>query len=260
VKAKSAERVLDILELLASRQGGLTQAEIAHSLEIPVSSASILCRSLVARRYAQPDGSGRRLVLGVRAFETGSSFVHQISPVDSARPVMEGLSREFGQTCHLAILDGRDVVYLDRIDPPRSAVQLVTSIGSRIPAARTAVGRAQLAFLSDGELAARFLADTVAVATIEACREEVRRSGWAAEYGLTTPGIGCVAAPVFGHAAMPVCAIGLTFLEAEASGIEQRAGPRLVEVTGELSRTCGFTDGAVAAAAVPNPARERRTP
>ena len=243
VNAKSAERVLDILELVTTTPDGLSRSEIAEQLGIPKSSASVLLRSLVERRYLQSDGSGRRLKLGIKAFETGSAFLHQVSLLDAAREVLDELVRELNETCHLAVLDGTDVVYLEKVDPPHSAVQLVTFVGSRLPAAWTAVGRAQLAFLPEEDLIGRYSpaqANARALKIIRACREQIRQRQWASECGETTAGIGCLAAPVFGHAGLPIAAIGATFLEARAARLAVSAGPRLREAALEISRLQGY--------------------
>jgi DNA-binding IclR family transcriptional regulator len=243
VNAKSAERVLDILELVTASKDGLSRTEIAERLRIPKSSASILLRSLVARKYLRPDGSGRRLRLGIRAFETGSAFLRQVSLRDIARPLMNELVQEFGQTCHLAVIDGTDVVYLEKVDPPHTAVQLVTFVGSRLPAAWTAVGKAQLAYLPDDDLNQRYgssPSDRKALRVIRAGRNKIRSRGWASECGETTPGIGCLAAPVFGYVGIPIAAIGATFLEVRASALSASAGPRLREAALEISRLNGF--------------------
>jgi IclR family transcriptional regulator, KDG regulon repressor len=246
VNPKSAERVLDILEFVAGTREGHTRSQIAASLGIPKSSASALLRSLVMRGYLHETADGRRLTIGVRAFETGSGFLRQVSLREIARPLMDELVAEFAHTCHLAVLDDRDVVYLDKVDPPRSAVQLVTSIGTRLPAANTAVGRAQLAFVDDSELEARFsqpTRDDVALDKLRGVRDEVRARGWASEHGETTPGIGCVAAPIFDYSGRPIGAIGATYLEATALGFELEAGPRLRVAGLEISRLGGFRAG-----------------
>jgi DNA-binding IclR family transcriptional regulator len=240
VNPKSAERVLDILELVAATPSGMSRSAIASGLRIPKSSASALLRTLVARGYLHGSAERGRLTIGVRAFETGSGFLRQISLHDLARPAMDRLVGEFEHTCHLAVLDGSDVVYLDKVDPPRSAVQLVTSVGARLPAATTAVGRAQLAFLDDDELEERYADADDTLAAIRSCRDLVRERGWASESGETTPGVGCVAAPIFDHAGRPVGAIGATYLEATADGFASTAGPRLREAALEISRLRGF--------------------
>jgi IclR family transcriptional regulator, KDG regulon repressor len=242
VNAKSAVRVLDILEFVAAGPSGLSRAEIAETLGIPKSSASILLRTLVDRQYLRQDPATKRLKLGVRTFETGQSFLRQVSIRDAARPALDALVREFGRTCHLATLDGRDVVYLDKVDPPQAAVQLVTFIGSRLAAVHTAVGRAQLAHLSDEDLELRFDAasDVDALRAIRASRGDIRRRGWASEHGETTPGICCVAATIMSHSGAPIAAIGITYLDAASADFEEAAGTRLRDAAHDVSLLQGY--------------------
>jgi DNA-binding IclR family transcriptional regulator len=246
VSPKSAERVLDILELVADTPEGLSRSEIAAKLSLPSSSASVLLRSLVERGYLQAAADTRRLMIGVRAFETGSGFLRQMSLRDIARAEMDELVRELGQTCHLAVLAGRDVVYLDKADPARAAVALVTSVGARLPAAATAVGLAQLAFLDDRDLENRYgdePRDDGAIEAVRTNRQLIRRRGWASERGQTTPGVGCVAAAIFDHTGAPIGAIGATYLEGTAPGFELASGPRLRDAALEISRRSGYTVG-----------------
>jgi DNA-binding IclR family transcriptional regulator len=245
VNAKSAERVLDVLELVAGTTDGLSRNAIAVHLGIPKSSASVLLRGLLARQYLHETADGKRLTIGVRAFETGSGFLRQTSLRDLARPAMNELVAEFAQTCHLAVLDGRDVVYLDNVDPPQTAVRLATSVGARLPAANTAVGRAQLAFLDDAELEERYGKPTRANASLDnlrRLRKKINAQGWASECNETTPGIGCVAAPILDHNGRPVGAIGATYL-ATARDFDLQAGPRLRRAALEISRLNGFVPG-----------------
>jgi IclR family KDG regulon transcriptional repressor len=242
VNAKSAVRVLDILEFVAAGPSGLSRAEIAQALGIPKSSASILLRTLVERQYLREDAATKRLKLGVRTFETGQSFLRQASLRDAARPALDALVREFGRTCHLAILEGRDVVYLDKVDPPQAAVQLVTFIGSRLAAVQTAVGRAQLAHLSDEDLGLRFDAasDADALRAVRASRAHICRRGWASEHGETTPGICCVAAAIMSHSGAPIAAIGITYLDAASADFEEAAGRRLRDAAHDVSLLQGY--------------------
>jgi DNA-binding IclR family transcriptional regulator len=165
---------------------------------------------------------------------------------DITRAAMDDLVRDLGQTCHLAVLAGRDVVYLDKVDPPHALVQLVTSVGARLPAASTAVGLVQLAFLDDRDLEARYGSeprDDDAIERIHASRQLIRRRGWASERGQTTPGVGCVAAAIFDHTGVPIGAVGATYLEATAHGFDLASGPRLRETALEISRRSGYGVG-----------------
>ena len=94
---KSADRVLDVLELVAGTTDGLSRNGIARHLGIPKSSASVLLRGLVDRQYLHETADGKRLTIGVRAFETGSGFLRQTSLLDLARPAMNELVAELGR-------------------------------------------------------------------------------------------------------------------------------------------------------------------
>src|SRR5260370_13996877 len=93
-------------------------------------------------------------------------------------------------TSHFAVLEGDEVVYLAKQAPPGTGVRLASSLGARLSAWTTAVGKAQLAFGDEraGPEAAR----------AAGALEEVRRRGYAVDEGTTAAGIRCVAAPVFG--------------------------------------------------------------
>src|SRR5829696_1122016 len=89
---KSADRALDILELLSDSGPGLTLAEIAKALGIARSSAHGLVHTLLARHYiAVDDGRGRRFRLGVRLVQLGLSVVDRIDLRTAARPHIERL-------------------------------------------------------------------------------------------------------------------------------------------------------------------------
>ena len=107
----------------------------------------------------------------------------------------------------------------------------------------TAVGLAQLAFLDDRELESRYRdppRDDLALERIRACRQLIRRRGWASERGETAPGVPCVAAPIFDHAGTPIGAVGATYLEATARGFDLSWGPRPREAAPDISRQSGF--------------------
>ena len=119
----------------------------------------------------------------------------------------------------------------------------MTSVGARLPAANTAVGRAQLAFLEDAELEERYSKPTRAQASIDKVRrlrDTISAQGWATECNETTPGVGCVAAPILDHNGRPIGAIGATYLAATVDDFALRAGPRLLRAALEISRLSGF--------------------
>ena len=187
---RSVTRALDILTLLSTDAGPLHLAEVARAVGIPKSSALQLLRALTSRGFLTADANGG-YSLGVATFGIGASYLRSMTPVRSVEPELKTLTHLLGVTSHFAVLDGDEVVYLAKNDPPDSAFGLASSLGARLSALHTAVGKAQLAYCWDaGQIAAvgpEYPARMAAVRTL----------GYAVDDGDTAAGIRCVAAPVF---------------------------------------------------------------
>ncbi len=186
---RSVSRALAILDLIAAAEQPLTLSSISRGLGVPKSSALSLLRALVAAEYAEVSEHGE-YTLGVHSFEVGSAYVRMTTPVRAAERQLQALTDALGVTSHFAVLDGDEVVYLAKYDPPGLGFRLASALGARLPARLTAVGKAQLAFAPGfdtagaGEPLARELA-------------RVRVDGYAIDEGHTATGIRCVASPVF---------------------------------------------------------------
>jgi DNA-binding IclR family transcriptional regulator len=186
--SRSVLRALEILDLLAATERPLGLAQIAKEFGIPKSSCLALLRALCARNFARQEPGGA-YVLGVRTFEVGAAYLRAVTPVGAATPELRALTERLGMTSHFAVIEGDEVVYLAKQDPPGTGVRLASSLGARLSAWTTAVGKAQLAFR-----------DPVVAGTADSreALQEVRRRGYAVDEGTTAAGIRCVAAPVFG--------------------------------------------------------------
>src|SRR6185437_5320946 len=123
--------------------GRLTLAQIVRRTCLPRSSAHRMLERLVQLRWLRR--SGRDYELGMRLVELGSLAVHQDRLVRAAGPLLAELHRATGLVVHLAVLDGADVVYLDKVGD-RMIGALPTRVGARQPAHCTAVGKAILAY------------------------------------------------------------------------------------------------------------------
>ena len=111
--------------------GRLTLAQIVRRTGLPRSSAHRMLERLVQLRWLRR--SGRDYELGMRLVELGSLAVHQDRLVRAATPLLHELHRATGLVVHLAVLDGADVVYLDKIGD-RMTAAIPTRVGGRQPA------------------------------------------------------------------------------------------------------------------------------
>src|ERR1700722_6690492 len=126
--------------------GRLTLAQIVRRTGLPRSSAHRMLERLVQLRWLRR--SGRDYELGMRLVELGSLAVHQDRLVRAARPLLDELHRATGLVVPLAVFDGPDVLYLEKVGD-RFVSAIPTRVGGRQPAHCTAVGKAMLAFCDD---------------------------------------------------------------------------------------------------------------
>ncbi len=188
--------------------GRLTLAQIVRRTGLPRSSAHRMLDRLVQLRWLRRNG--RDYELGMRLVELGSLAVHQDRLVRAADPLLDELHRATGLVVHLAVLDGPDVVYLEKIGDQR----IPTRVGGRQPAHCTAVGKAILAYGDrDAEVDLRVRKTRYSISTgarLAAELAKVRAHGVAFEREESLPGFGCVAAPIGSPgeavAAVSVCA------------------------------------------------------
>jgi DNA-binding IclR family transcriptional regulator len=255
---KSAERLLDVLDLLARQARPVPTMTIARECGIPKSSAHHLLNVMRARNFVTYYETERAWGLGVSAFEIGSAYLRSGPLQRLGRHLLVELTTRTGETSHLAMLHGTEVLYIDKEQPAGSVTKLVTEIGVRLPAHLTAVGRAILAELPEAQIRALYANQPLVVRTghgpgsVDALLrdlEQVRGTGFALDDGLVTPGISCLACPVFSHEGVPAAAIGVTFVTAQRTPDDVQLAADLVrDVSGRLSANLGYvapSDGAL---------------
>lgn len=210
-------RVVRILDLLANAEKPQPLGTIAATIGAPKSSVHGILQDLVAEGFVESSEPGHYTV-GLKAFEVGSALLRRSDAVIAAAAELSALTRRLEITSHYAVLAQTDVLYLCKVDPPLSGVQLASSVGSRLPAHLTAVGKACLAWLDDSEVVAHVDLSVVdsagrrrTKAQLAADLTVVRERGHAVDNGETVAGIHCVAAPVFD---LTGCcgAVGVSFL------------------------------------------------
>ena len=140
---RSTARVLDILELLEHVSNGLSLIEISEALKVPKSSLFPILHTLLERGYLCSESNGRGYRLGSMAFQLGNSYLKQMDGDEEIETVMQKVVDQCGETCHFAVLDRSEVLYLKKIDSPHT-VRMTSRIGMRMPAYGTGLGKALL--------------------------------------------------------------------------------------------------------------------
>lgn len=193
--------------------GRLSLAQVVRRTGLPRSSAHRMLDRLVQLRWLRRHG--RDYELGMRLVELGSLAVHQDRLHTAAQPFLHELHRATGLVVHLAVLDGTDVVYLEKIAGGLGPA-VPTRVGGRQPAHCTAVGKALLAF-SDPTVLDDFDVDLLSrktrysISTRRQLTDElaaIRACGFAYERAESVAGFGCVAAPI-GDIGEPIAAVSV---------------------------------------------------
>ncbi|MEV7648861.1 IclR family transcriptional regulator [Arthrobacter sp. NPDC089319] len=214
--SNSVLRALEILELLSKADRPMALTPIAEQLGIPKSTAHTILRALVSREFLVVSEHASYSI-GLKAFEIGAAHLRSVSALDIVTPQLVELTHALGVTSHYAILDATDAVYLVKEDPPGLGIKLASSVGARLPAHVTAVGKASLAWLPEDEIAGHLPADVgtgPGSQLLDGFAEQlakVRQQGFSVDDGDTAAGVRCIAAPVFNPAGPPG-AIGVSYL------------------------------------------------
>ena len=244
---KSAERALQVLDLLSEREQPLTFAELSSATGVPRSSLHGLLATLVAREWLTVDAE-RRYWLGIRTWQAGSAYVRATGLVAAARPRMERVRDEVGETVQLAVLDGRHCVYVEKVDGGDVLV-LASEVGRRLPAHASGVGKVLLAALPEEELEERLGGVRLERLTkrtltdLDALRAELRRvgeRGWGTDDEEYSVGVRCVAVPVYGAHGRLVAAMSVSAPAVRFGPSQRKAAlARLQEAAGSVSYELG---------------------
>ena len=245
-RVPAAEQTLAVLRHLARQASPVSAAGLARDLGLPRSTTYALLSVLAREGFVVHLPEERRYGLGVSAFEIGTAYVSQEPLARLARPVLARLVDAVGHSAHLAVLHGREVLYVVEERAP-GRPPLVTDVGVRLPAQLTASGRAMLADLPFAQVRALFpdpdaFVDRhgVGPTSLTALRRllsDVRRSGHAGEDGEVTPGFASVAAAAHDHTGRPVAGVAVTFGATDVDGSGRKFLARSVTAAAaELTR------------------------
>jgi DNA-binding IclR family transcriptional regulator len=213
-----AMRVLTVLEqATATGEGGLRLTDVARRAGLPLTTTHRLTRELRRHQLIDATGTNASLMqLGTRLFELGEHVPRKRHLRDAALPFMEDLYEITHDTVQLGVLDGTDVLYIEKIGGHRQA-RSPSRVGGRVPATCTALGKAMLAF-GPREVLDRVLDAGLGVLTpysiadrgvLRAALAAVKRAGYATDREEAALGLACVAAPVLADGAV-VAALSLT--------------------------------------------------
>ena len=246
--AAASVRAFALLEALAAEDGPVALADLAARVRLPKATVHRLLAQLASAELVRREPEGRRFTVGARLSALALRVLANSTHRGARHAILQSLVDDLGETCNLTMLDGAEIVYLDRVDTP-SPLRVNLQPGSKVPLHCTASGKLLLALLPAARrqrLVAQLRLDRATPntlgtrAALEAQLKRVRRErlGIDAEEFIT--GLVCVAVPILAGDGR---AIGAVAMQAPVARVPlERAvahAPRLREAAAALSRTFG---------------------
>lgn len=207
----AVDNALHVLTLI-KEHNTVRIAEVSRELGIARSSAHRLLSMLTYRGYARQDPTTKAYGPGPALVELGLAIVRNMDIRRTARPYMERLSRETGETICLMLLDPPKVLFIDSIEGPQS-VRVASRTGRTMPAHCTSAGKAMLAALpperlreiyADGRLETMTDRSIATLEDLEAEIASIRRAGYATNFAESEADISAVGVAIIGTAGEPI--------------------------------------------------------
>lgn len=247
------DRVVQILDCFGAERTDLRLVEIAAATGLHKSTLYRLLEAMRAHRLIGFDNISGSWHLGMKLFEMGSLAVVRLALDKHAHPILDRLADVSGETAHLCVLDGSDVVYIAKVECTRT-LRIPSAVGQRNPAYCTGVGKAILAHLAPQQLGA-YIAETplrpftkrtlVTAAELKANLRQVVAQGYAIDDQEREDGVRCVAAPVRDHRGRAIAAISIAgpTMRVTKERVAELAD-YVIRAANEISAKLGYAIGA----------------
>jgi DNA-binding IclR family transcriptional regulator len=216
-RIQAIERAVAILNAFSMDDPELGVTELAERVGLHKSTVHRFMVNLEAAGLVERNPRSGRYRLGLHIFELGGLVMQQMNLWDEALPFLESLVRDTGETGHLAVLDGGEAIYIERVEA-RRALRVPSAIGRGYPAHATNLGKVLLADLPRERVAeivaerglAAYTPNTITDMTdLEAELERIRSHGYAVDNEEYDEGLRCIGAGVRDHSGHVVSALGI---------------------------------------------------
>ena len=246
---QSVDRALRIFDLFDEYETELKITDISERMQLHKSTVHSILKTLQSKGYIEQNEENGKYRLGMKLFERGNLVIRSLDIRTIAKKHLIKLSVETENTVHLVILDGKEGIYIDKVEGP-SATVLYSRIGRRIPVHSSAVGKALVAFKSKKELQEILKGYVYKKQTINTITDEktyledlekVRDSGFAIDKEENEPGITCLAVPIWDHTGTVAAAMSMSQPTMRIDQIQlERSVEMLKEAAEKISKELGY--------------------
>lgn len=246
---QSVERALRIMDLFDEYDKELKLTEITERMNLHKSTVHSLLKTLQKHHYIEQNSENGKYYLGMKLFERGHHVIQNLDLRALAREQLVKLSKTTGRTVHLVVLDGKEGIYIDKVESPKAAI-LYSRIGRRVPIHSSGVGKALVAFKEPGEVEKiledyEYTKQTKNTITDKETFlkeiETIREQGYAIDNEENEPGVYCVAFPIRDYTGQVIAAISSSTTAGYLTSTEiEEITESLRETANELSNKLGY--------------------
>lgn len=217
-RVKSADRVMDILELFTGANDTYNLSDIARLLDMPASSTHQLLHNMLSRGYLETDSSGKQFSIGYKIFEISNMCSKNTNLVTEFETIGGRMAEEVNEGIMLGIRAGDQLVYVSQKNPPdprRFAIQFSQSL----PLYASASGKMILSGLSETVVRRIYPHEELqpltnktigTVSELLAELETIRREGISYNRGESVEGISCISAPIYNSLGAIIAAVSVS--------------------------------------------------
>ena len=250
-RVKTLDKSITILTCLAESQNQLALKELTKITGLKTTTCFRLIKAMETMGLVERDPGSKKYRLGFKVISLGVSALNRLDLRQIALPFMTKLREETGETTNLSILDGTEIIFIERIQSEH-LFNVNLSVGSRLPVYCTSQGKAILAFLPEDE--AEELMEKInfekrtdkTLVTARSLKKElkaVRNNGFAINYEELEKGLCAIAAPIFNHNAYPIAAVNVSYAIARYEEPEpiDRFAKKVMDISEKISRSLGYS-------------------
>ncbi|MCM2293906.1 IclR family transcriptional regulator [Allorhizobium sp. BGMRC 0089] len=254
---QSVVKAFSVMRSFTPEHFELSISDVAKRTGLDRGTAYRLLHTLQEEGYVAAVPRTRRFRLTLKCLELGYTTLTHFSLRELSRPLLSGLLDDVADAASLGMIDGPDVVYMERIQGDMGGRQLERRVGVRVRIYAAALGQAILAYEPQEvqrrvlEMSPRIKLSESTITDLDALLDRlaiVRQRGWAFSDGENAYGLRTVAAPVFDARGNAIAAISATVTAERWQNRDQfieKAVPRVLAVTQELSEAIRISGGAI---------------
>ena len=219
-KIKSIEKALDLLELLSDNKKEMGITEINRELHMGISTIHRILTTLKYRDYIVQNQQTSKYMLGTKLFILGCKVQNTTNLIKVVTPFLQRLSQNTNETINFAILEGREAIYLFKIES-KEMLKAGIELGTKVAAHCTSLGKVLLAFLpeqefmmlysNNNEKLPTFTPNSISsVEELKKCLKKIKKQGYAIDEEEFKIGVNCLGVPIINNEGKAIAAISIS--------------------------------------------------